>query len=125
MDFAVRWTATADCLVLRVGGELDIATAPVLAAAAAAALDAAPHVRLDLGGITFVDAAGLGALVTGRRYAAERGAVLEFAAAAEPVLRLFALTGLAEALPATVPAPPAGGPAGTGQASASDSAGRS
>ena len=109
MDFAVRWTATADAQHETV----------------VAALDAAPHVRLDLGGITFVDAAGLGALVTGRRYAAERGAVLEFAAPAGPVLRLFALTGLAQALPAAVPAPSAGAPAGTGQASASDSAGRS
>ena len=110
MDFAVRWTDTTDDLLLSVTGELDIATAPVLAAAAVAALDANPRVRLNLGGLTFIDAAGLGAVVTGRRYAAERGAVLEVTAADGPVPRLLALTGLTDAFTA-VPRPRTGDPA--------------
>jgi|SRR5215207_2925002 len=109
MDFAVRWRWTPGRLLLEVSGEVDVATAPVLVAAQSAALDVSRHVVLDLGGVSFIDATGLSALVAGHRYATDRGAVLEFAAVPVRVLRLFAITGLAGTLTtAVVPAPRCG-----------------
>src|SRR5215212_6720467 len=105
MDFAVRWRQAPGCLVLDVSGELDVATAPVLVAAELAALDVCRHVVLDLGDLAFIDATGLGALLTGHRYATDRGAVLELTAVPAPVRRLLAITNLAGILTAAVPGP--------------------
>jgi anti-sigma B factor antagonist len=94
MDFAVEWRFRTDGVRLAVVGELDVATAPALADSVAVALDADRRVVLDLGRLTFIDAAGLGALVAAHRYAADRGAVLELVAVPARARRLFAITGL-------------------------------
>lgn len=57
-------------------GEVDLATAGGLAGALLTAVTAAPPpavVVVDLGGVGFLDAAGIGALLTGRTHAADRG----------------------------------------------------
>ena len=52
-----------DTVLLRLVGELDMATAPLVDHAVATALAAHPHhLRLDLTGVTFCDVAGLRAL---------------------------------------------------------------
>ena len=93
-------------MVVALSGEIDIVTAPaardLLAEAASAAVTG---VTVDLGGVTFLDAAGLGVL------AGAAGAVRHlpdgFRLVAVParVLRLLKLTGLDRHL-AAFPAPP-------------------
>lgn len=58
MDFAVAVDALDDCVVVRVEGELDMASAGELENAIASSL-ASPHVVLDLSECTFLDSAGM------------------------------------------------------------------
>lgn len=62
---------------IRVGGELDLATAPALAAACAEACRRATGVVLDLRDLTFLDVAGLGAVL--RAASAARSRSVRFA----------------------------------------------
>lgn len=77
-------------------GEVDIATVDEFLAAVRSALDAgASAVDLDLGGLTFIDSSGLGALVRLRSEAEERGARLDLTNVPAKVSRILDLTGLA------------------------------
>lgn len=93
-------------VVVALSGEIDIVTAPAARnLLAEAASEAVTGIIVDLGGVTFLDAAGLGVL------AGASGAVRHlpdgFRLVAVParVLRLLRLTGLDRHLPA-FPAPP-------------------
>ncbi len=59
---------------VRVAGELDMATAPLLVAEIVALVERRhQHVVVDLAGVTFCDAAGLAAVLDGRRRLAGHG----------------------------------------------------
>ena len=79
---------------LRVVGELDVATAPVLAAA----LDPLPagsgDVVLDLCGVDFIDSSALGVLVRVQRVAAAGGRRVRITNPTVAVQRLLELTAL-------------------------------
>src|SRR5947209_16994165 len=65
-------SAQGDRAVLRLAGELDMATAPEVDLAIEAACEAAPsEVLVDLRALDFIDSAGLAALLRGR-YICER-----------------------------------------------------
>lgn len=79
---AVEWACTTDSLftpageiiVLRVSGEVDLVTLPVLEAALNANLDQEPdHLLLDLAGVTYCCVRGIALLVTTAGYAAGQG----------------------------------------------------
>ena len=57
-DFAVAVDRLDDCVVVRVEGELDMASAPELEDALSRATSA-PHVVIDLGACTFLDSTGM------------------------------------------------------------------
>ncbi|WP_152644812.1 STAS domain-containing protein [Kitasatospora griseola] len=80
--------------VVRVNGEIDLDTAPALRRALAAALDAHREVVLDLSEVTFMDCAGLGAVVRARNQADRSGRRLILRGASGCVVRLLELTGL-------------------------------
>ncbi|MGW3044206.1 STAS domain-containing protein [Kitasatospora sp. NPDC001159] len=80
--------------VVRANGEIDLDTAPSLRRALAAALESHREVVLDLSEVTFMDCAGLGALVQARNQADRRGARLVLRGASRCVVRLLKLTGL-------------------------------
>ncbi|MDH6129055.1 STAS domain-containing protein [Kitasatospora sp. GP82] len=80
--------------VVRAGGEIDLDTAPSLRRALAAALESHWEVVLDLSEVTFMDCAGLSALVRARNQADRFGARLVLRGAGECVVRLLKLTGL-------------------------------
>lgn len=84
--------------VLGVKGDIDLASAPALLAAAEEFAAAAPAARLlvDLGDVTFMDSTGLGALITIRNGALERGCDLEVTACSRVAERAFELAGLAD-----------------------------
>ncbi|MEU5266813.1 STAS domain-containing protein [Amycolatopsis sp. NPDC021455] len=68
-----RWKS-ADAIVVEVGGEVDLSTAPLLETALAEHVRACPGVlRVDLGQVGFLGAAGLRALVRAQRDAEAAG----------------------------------------------------
>lgn len=77
-------------------GELDMAAVAGVAAALAAAAAREPRVIVDLAGLRFIDASGLAALVRGRKQARHAGGDLLLAAPRQLVLRVLAMTRLAD-----------------------------
>jgi anti-sigma B factor antagonist len=78
--------------LLRVAGELDIATAPRLRAAIERAATAAGLVVLDLGDLDFIDVSGLRVIIDGQQ---QLGPRLRLQEPSPPVRRLLDLAGLA------------------------------
>lgn len=85
-------------VVVRVRGELDLHTAPVLHHALLEACSSADHVVVDLAEVTFMDCAALHSVVAARRRLRSRGGELVVRSAAGRCLRLLAVTGLLELL---------------------------
>lgn len=71
-------------------GELDLAAAPVLCAALAGCDG---DIELDCSELTFIDAAGIGALLAVYKACGRRGAKLSIANPSRPLLRLADLGG--------------------------------
>lgn len=99
-----RGTPPGDCL-LEVAGEVDADVVPWLRQVLVDVVDAgAARVSLDLSQVSFMDSAGLGAVLHARRWAlaAERG--FEVVAVSPALLRLLRVTGLhAVLLPTSTP----------------------
>jgi anti-sigma B factor antagonist len=79
-------------------GELDHATAPVLVAAAQSLADEPGDLVVDLGGLTFVDSAGLNTLVELGVAAHDRGCSLRLRNVTGHVRRVVTLGGLTSLL---------------------------
>lgn len=72
--FNASLTEHADGVVVRVAGEVDIVTAPVLQRHLDSAIASnRPTVSLDLSETTFLDARGVGVIVSARKQIAKRG----------------------------------------------------
>jgi len=86
--------------VVSVTGELDIATAQQAYTYLSGVLDhgRAP-VSVDLGGVTFCDASGLGALARVANHARENGRQLKLTSARPSLLKIMQITGLDAAFP--------------------------
>jgi anti-anti-sigma factor len=85
--------------VLRARGELDVATAPKLASAIDAAIDAgARDVMLDLDAVTFLDSSGIREIVRGRKALQEQGGRLTVDGASGAVQQVLEVSGLLESL---------------------------
>lgn len=79
-------------IVLRVGGDLDMAVAPMLGATVLEACSESEHVVIEAFGVTFVDAAGLRGLLGGYEpTVVERVRVRD---ASPQLARLLAMVGL-------------------------------
>jgi anti-sigma B factor antagonist len=90
-----------DCAVLRVAGEVDALTAPMLREQILElATKGAVHLIADLGHVDFLDAAGLGVLVGGAKRLREAGGSLALVITTPRILRIFQITGLTKALAA-------------------------
>lgn len=86
--------------VVRVAGELDLATAPELAAAIDASLDgAALELWVDLTSTSFMDSSGLNILIAARARAWELGRRLAIICPAGPVRRVFDIANVSDLLP--------------------------
>jgi anti-anti-sigma factor len=83
-------TSTADGLA--VTGEIDVHTAPDLAAAMADA--DRPSLTVDLSQVSFIDSSGLRVLIEGHRRALESGATLRLTNPSDTVRRLLDISGL-------------------------------
>lgn len=77
--------------VLRLSGEIDLATASMITDRFAALVaDDLPNVIIDATGITFIDSTGIQALVDGKRMIYEKGSRIVLIPS-QPVRRLFDL----------------------------------
>jgi anti-sigma B factor antagonist len=86
-------------VVLVLEGEFDLAAVPSLREQIESALDRAPRgVVLDLGEVTFVDSSGLRELLRARTAYGDAGKGFALAAPQPPVIRLFELTGVTNAI---------------------------
>jgi anti-anti-sigma factor len=86
--------------VVRVSGELDIASARKLEDELRQELDGdASVVVLDLGGLSFIDSVGLRALLLAARLSAENGIPLRMVQATAPVREVIELSALDRLLP--------------------------
>ncbi len=89
-------------VVLHTAGEIDMSTAPVLAAEFASALESATApapVVADLSDVTFLSSAGLAVLLDARERCTTGGTPLRVVATGRPVLRSLEVAGLLELLP--------------------------
>src|SRR5215471_4020160 len=93
--FSIQTSTTGGVLVLSVGGEVDLTTAPELARAIRLVPERTSRVVVDLTGVVFLDSSGLNVLVTGKRALAENGVDLcVVTAPIGPVRRVFEITQL-------------------------------
>ena len=82
--------------VVRVSGEVDIATVDQFLSQARRALESAgTEMEIDCGGVTFIDSTGLGALVRLREAAVAAGKSVRLTHVPGSVSRVLELTGLA------------------------------
>jgi anti-sigma B factor antagonist len=92
-------------VVVRLQGELDMATAPALSRALDTALDTRPtSLVLDLADLTFVDSTGIRVLITACRRAGGQGCSFVLRAPRRAVLKALRLTGV-DRLMVVEPAP--------------------
>jgi len=99
-------TIGADCAVLRIGGEVDVYTAPQLRERVIDLLaQRVRHIIADLREVDFLDSTGLGALVGSLKRLREQEGSLTIVTDAGRTLQIFRLTGLdrAFALRASIP----------------------
>jgi anti-anti-sigma factor len=98
-DLTLETRLTDDVARLRVAGELDVYTADNLLEAVERVVAEHPAaIRIDGTALTFVDSAGIRALVVGLVLATESGIGYEVSDASAPLDRVLSITGLAEAL---------------------------
>jgi len=91
---------TGDCVVLRVVGEVDVFTAPILRERIADMTGkGAVHIIADLDRVDFLDSTGLGVLVGGLKRTREQGGSLTPVISSERILHILRITGLTSLLP--------------------------
>ena len=95
----VATTAGDATTTLALTGELDPATAPVLADAIASLETAGvDDVVIDLAGVTFLDSSGVRVLVSAREQLRASGATLTLRAPSPNIRRVLEITGLGEVI---------------------------
>ena len=90
-----RSAATDGIPVVALRGDLDLATADRTVRYVTEVIDAgAQKVRVDLSGLAFCDACGLGALIRVNTYAGQMGRKLELTSPSRAVTKIMRLTGV-------------------------------
>jgi anti-sigma B factor antagonist len=84
--------ATGDIRVVRLGGELDLASVPRLTELLEEV--AAPRLILDLSGLAFIDSSGVAALVRAQHQMDEGGQTLTLTRPSHAVARVFEILGI-------------------------------
>jgi anti-sigma B factor antagonist len=95
-DFQLEAVEAGDgCAVLRVAGEVDLATAPAVREHVRDLVArGAVHLIVDLSDVVFLDSTGLGVLVGGLKRVRAHDGSLMVVITADHVLRIFQITGL-------------------------------
>jgi anti-sigma B factor antagonist len=100
VEFSCEVLPDRDRAIVRVGGELDLAVAPRVAAAVDELVDVGfTRVVIDLRGLTFLDSAGVHTIASAHRSAGQRGCAVSLVPGSGAVQRVLELTGAAPLLP--------------------------
>jgi anti-sigma B factor antagonist len=97
LDIAVR--SERGCVIAAVTGEIDISTVGGLRERLFELAEGSDPLIVDLDQVTFIDSAGLGALVGTSRRAAERGSSLHAVCSQPQTRKLLWLTGVDRCIP--------------------------
>lgn len=97
----IEQSTDEDRHTLTLGGELDIASVPILHAAVARICEAGTSggITLDLSGLIFIDSTGLAEIILTSQLCDRDGFELILIPGPRAVQRIFELTGLVDALP--------------------------
>jgi anti-sigma B factor antagonist len=95
MELSLAARTVAEYVVLEIGGEVDVYTAPKLRERLMAMVNGGDkHVVVDLGRVEFLDSTGLGVLVGAHRRLRARDGSLDLVCPHERLLKVFRITGL-------------------------------
>jgi anti-sigma B factor antagonist len=98
-NLLVGVSSEGERVVLRLDGELDLASVPSLERAVQdATFERAAEIVLDLRGLEFIDSTGLRAILLQDKRSTERGQTFALVRGSEQVQRLMRMTGLDEHL---------------------------
>jgi anti-anti-sigma factor len=95
LEIEVRWQPNGPVLA-RATGEIDVSSVAALEAAVVPVLEAGRSVLVDLTGVTFMDATGIGVLGRARKLAANEGVAFTVCGPTGLVRRVLELTGFDE-----------------------------
>jgi anti-sigma B factor antagonist len=100
MDLSLENGAVGERMVIAVGGEIDVYTAPKLRDRLVELINSGHyHLIINLEGVDFLDSTGLGVLVGAlKRVRAHQGS-LRLVCTQERLLKIFRITGLAKVFP--------------------------
>jgi anti-anti-sigma factor len=94
-DFGIVAAINGDVARVVITGELDISSSPrLISMIHDIAAPPVSGIELDCGGVTFLDSAGVRALIVTRNAAAHMGVDLVLVQASAPVTRVIEMTGL-------------------------------
>jgi anti-sigma B factor antagonist len=100
MDLRLRSRTVGNVVVVEIGGEIDLHSAPGLRAELMRLGEVPlPRLVIDLREVSFLDSTGIGVLVGALKRARDRGGSVHFSACQSRVKRVFEITGLMRALP--------------------------
>lgn len=100
MDLSLDHGAVGDWMVVSVGGEIDVYTAPKLRDRLVELVDAGNHhLVVNLEGVDFLDSTGLGVLVGGLKRVRSHEGSLVLVCTQQRLLKIFKITGLAKVFP--------------------------
>jgi anti-sigma B factor antagonist len=95
MELSLATRSISDHVVLEIGGEIDVYTAPRLRERLIEMVNSGEkHVVVDLGRVEFLDSTGLGVLVGAHRRLRAREGSLNLVCPHERLLKVFRITGL-------------------------------
>jgi anti-sigma B factor antagonist len=95
VELSLATRSVSDHVVLEIGGEIDVYTAPRLRERLTEMLAAGEkHVVVDLGRVEFLDSTGLGVLVGAHRRLRASEGTLSLVCPHERLLKIFRITGL-------------------------------
>jgi anti-sigma B factor antagonist len=92
METGVQTQTRSGSVVVRVAGEIDMDSAPEVAAALEPYFGNTPHIVVDLGQVTFMDSSGLSVFVAAQQQVGS--GQLTLVAVPDRIMRLLELTGL-------------------------------
>ncbi|SDS17691.1 anti-sigma B factor antagonist [Actinopolymorpha singaporensis] len=100
VDLSLSNRAAGDHIVVEVGGEIDVYTAPRLREHVVDLVEAGHyHLVIDMEGVDFLDSTGLGVLVGGLKRVRSHEGSLQIVCTQERLLKIFRITGLTKVFP--------------------------
>jgi anti-sigma B factor antagonist len=100
MDLTLENSAAGERMVVAVGGEIDVYTAPKLRERLVELINSGHyHLVINLEGVDFLDSTGLGVLVGALKRVRSHQGSLRLVCTQERLLKIFRITGLAKVFP--------------------------